>query len=87
MSEYEHDEAIDMTSKISEENLADWPRFESLCYLVGYALIMEEATPEERERIYKLRQDHFVETDGAALKKISRKAWQSWVDAGRPRTS
>lgn len=64
--------------------MSSWPKFEQYCYLLGYATIMDSATPEEREQIYQLENDHFVNTDGASLKKLSRRAWQNWVDAGRP---
>jgi hypothetical protein len=68
-----------------DESTSSWPKFEQYCYLLGYATIVGNATPEERERIYQLERDHFVKTDGASLKKLSPRAWQHWVNAGRPR--
>jgi hypothetical protein len=83
--EVEKKEQIEISVDLGNEIMSSWPRFKNFCYLLGHATVMERLSPKDRERVYELECDHFMQTDGANLKQLDEEAWQNWVAAGRPR--
>jgi hypothetical protein len=45
----------------------------------------ENLSPEDRELVYELEREHFVQTDGAELRELDEQVWQDWVARGKPR--
>jgi hypothetical protein len=70
---------------LGDEITSSWPRFKSFCYLLGHAMVMDNLSPADHERVYELEIDHFMQTGGAELKELDKQAWENWVKQERPR--
>jgi hypothetical protein len=85
LSELGPDEEYIMAENLDLNIMSSWPRLQKFCYLLGYSTLMDSLSPQDRERVHELERDHFMKTDGAALKKLSPSKWNEWVRDGKPR--